>query len=42
MSVFYVLHRIVADIFTIFSIIEGFWKLDLHILYKADKIVEWL
>lgn len=42
MSVFYVLHRKVADIITIFSLIKAFWKLDLHILYKADKTVEWL
>lgn len=42
MSVFYVLHRKVADIFTIFSLIKAFWKLDLHILYKGDKTVEWL
>lgn len=40
MSVFYVLLRKVADIFTIFSLIKAFWKLDLHILYKADKTVE--
>lgn len=41
MLVFYVFYRKVADIFIIFLLIKVFWKFDLYILYKVDKIVEW-
>lgn len=41
MLVFYVFYRKVVDIFIIFLLIKVFWKFDLYILYKVDKIVEW-
>lgn len=41
MLVFYVFYRKVADIIIIFLLIKVFWKFDLYILYKVDKIVEW-
>lgn len=41
MLVFYVFYRKVVDIFIIFLLIKVFWKFDLYILYKGDKIVEW-